>query len=237
MKNKILMYHAIEDAGNYEKGADLYCVSEARFREQLEVVADKLKHDHKSDILITFDDGHITNYQYAFPLLLEMHLNAYFFIIPPKVGEPHYMNWERIRDLKARGMIIGSHGMTHRILTELNEKELGYELKESKKILEGHLKKSVDYFSVPRGFYNEKVIRMAREAGYKAVFTSNPKDADGFKFGRIPVMAGWSLEYFTRVLNRGLSVKDKTKQMIKNSSKRILGAANYNRLRSMILKK
>jgi len=229
----ILMYHSVDGRMNEEVGADLYCVTKENFRKQIEYISKFTN----SKNLITFDDGNITHFQYVYPLLKGLNLRAYFFIIVSKVGMRGYMNWEQIKELRDRGMIIGSHGMTHKILTELGDRALSYELKASKKFLEDNLGIPVDYFSIPRGFYNKKVISKAKESGYKAVFTSNPKDNDNFKFGRIAVMANWNLDKFIDVVNNGFSLKEKTGEFIKSYSKRLLGNKNYDRLRTMILKR
>lgn len=233
---KILAYHSVGAKGNGEVGSELYSVSETNFKEQMEYLVDRRLQtiDHRP--ILTFDDGDITNYRCAYPILKELKLSAYFFIIASKVGIRGYMNWEEIRSLRDSGMIIGSHGMNHKILTGLGEVKLDYELRASKKFLEDNLLQSIVFFSIPRGFYNEKVIDKAKEIGYKAVFTSNIKDSDGFRFGRIPVRADWDLKRFARIINNGYSVKDKAGELIKNSSKKVLGAKYYDIVRTKILR-
>jgi len=251
--NKILMYHSIGNHDNNEVGAELYCVSVEKFREQMEFVAklgtvplQSLRVCPRRGLTlqiggdspyITFDDGLMDNYTEAYPVLEELNLKAYFFILVSKVDTAGYMNWEQIRQLMDAGMIIGSHGMTHRILTELKDKELDYELSESKKILEQKLGAGVEYLSIPRGFTNKNVIEKVKKVGYKAVFTSNPKDSDGYKRGRIPVKSNWSIEYFARVMKNGPSLKDRAGEWVKGLSKKMLGAKNYDRVRSAILKR
>jgi len=246
------MYHSIGNEGITEEGAQLYAVTLDNFRKQMEYIVgtvplqglrvsplrgQTLQIGGDSPCVITFDDGLIDNYTNALPILKEFGLTAYFFILVGKIGTSGYMSWGQIKELLGAGMVVGSHGMTHRILTVLSGKELDYELRESKKILEDNLGCAVDYFSVPRGFCNKRILEKAKELGYKAIFTSNPKDSDGYKFGRIPVRGNWSLGYFIRVLNNGLSFRDKTEELIKKSSKRILGAGYYDKIRTKILKK
>lgn len=257
MKDKIiLMYHSIGRPANGEAGAELYCVSANNFRGQMEyaslsakvnsqwpIANSQNRKNHRPSaidyrpIIITFDDGDITNYQYAYPTLKDFGLRAGFFILVSKAGTQGYMSWAQIKELKDEGMLIGSHGLTHRILTELSDGDLDYELKESKRILEENLSAPVDYLSIPRGFYNKKVIEKAKELGYKAVFTSTSKDSDGFKLGRIPVKGSWDLAYFKKILDNGLSLKDKAGELLKTSSKKILGPKRYDRIRTAVLKK
>lgn len=222
--HKILMYHSIEAKGNGEVGSGLYSVSRENFKKQMQYI----KELKDLDISVTFDDGDITNYKYAYPILKNLDLNACFFIIVSKVGTRGYMNWEEIKELRDNGMIIGSHGITHKILEGLNNKELDYEIKASKRFIEDNLGHSIDYFSVPRGFCNKEVVKKAKEAGYKVVFTSK---------NRIAVKNNWSLKDFGRILNNGFSFKEKAKELIKDSSKRILGAKYYDKVRAGILKK
>ena len=225
------MYHSVGDSGNGEVGAELYRVSVENFRKQMEYVATR-KEDSP---ILTFDDGLADNYTHAWPILKAKGIKAYFFIIVSKIGLPGYMNWGQIKELKDAGMTIGSHGMTHKILSGLLD--LDYELRISKKNLEDELKCPIDFFSIPRGYCNKTVIHFTKDAGYKSAFTSNPNDNDGFVMGRIAVKGCWGLDYFVKVLNNGLSLKDKTEECIKNASKKILGIRNYDRLRSRILEK
>ena len=230
-KTILLMYHSIGKVLNGEVGAGLYTVSEENFRKQIEC----LKKLEDRDALITFDDGCSTNYKYAFPVLKEAGFKAYFFIIVSKVGTRGYMNWEQIKEIRDAGMIIGSHGMTHQILTELKDSEIDYELNVSKRFLEDNLGHPVTCLSIPRGFYNDKIIDKAKDAGYEAVFTSNKNDKDGFRFGRIGVKANWDLKHFSRVVNNGFSFKASVEEIIKISSKKLFGAKNYDKIRTKIL--
>jgi len=228
--NKVLMYHSIGRPESGEAGAELYAVSLDNFREQVAYIAEV-------GATITFDDGLGNNYTDAFPILKEQGLSSYFFIIPPGVGRKGYMKWEQVRKLKNSGMIIGSHGMTHRILTGLSDRELRAELIESKKMIEGNLGAPVEYFSVPRGFLNEKIAQMAKEAGYKAIFTSEPKDANGFKIGRIAVRSDWSLDKFKDILDNGYSLQDRSGDFLKKVAQKALGVRKYDNLRARILNK
>jgi len=230
--NSALLYHSIGDNGCKEAGAELYSLSVAGFKEQMRYLS-----SIDSRPLITFDDGLLNNYTHAYPILRDFGLKAYFFILVGKIGSNGYMNQEQIKELKSYGMVIGSHGLTHRILTQLSAGELEDEIKASKRALEDALGIEIDNFSVPRGFYNQKVMQLIKEAGYKAAFTSDPNDFDSLKIGRIPVKASWDLEYFKRVLKNGLPLKARAGRLIKKSVSTVLGAGRYDALRTRLLKK
>ena len=235
MATKILTYHSIGPQNSNEPGADLYCVNEDIFKQHMRFLKTQYRIDNTNP-MVTFDDGFNNNYTQAYPALVEFGLTAYFFVIAPKVGEPGYMTWQQINELKNAGMIIGSHGMTHKILTMLNDKDMDYEIKESKKILEDNLKSRIDTISIPRGFYNQAILDKIKKAGYAKVFTSDPRDTDGFKFGRISVKASWDMKRFARMLEEKYSFKEQAEEFMKTVSKKILGAGMYDKMRTTILK-
>jgi hypothetical protein len=78
-------------------------------------------------------------------------------------------------------------------------------LKESKAGLEAMLGRPVTLFSFPHGACNERLVEMARGAGYERVFTITPQPAlamdQGFIFGRVAVNPeDWALEFRLKVL-------------------------------------
>jgi peptidoglycan/xylan/chitin deacetylase (PgdA/CDA1 family) len=94
----------------------------------------------------------------------------------PRVPHPdcHPMNWDQLREMQAAGMEIGSHGVHHRMLAKLPQDELVREIAESKVSLDGHLGRPAEVISYPVGgfdAYDERVMTIAREAGYRAACT------------------------------------------------------------------
>ncbi len=216
MKLLILNYHGIE-VREGEYGASLaereYFILKKSFRIHLEILrkekfmslgiselSEMRTVDSNRSVMITFDDGHISNYEHVLPLLKEFGMKAIFFIPVNLIGSPGYMDGAQIRELGSNGFDIGSHGLNHIPLTRLRNEKLKEELLGSKKALEDLLGKRVDSFSVPRGFYNVRVRLAAKEAGYRFVFTSrfglNVAEPDCLALSRIAVKAGTSEEEF-----------------------------------------
>lgn len=78
------------------------------------------------------------------------------------------MDWNDIRQLKSNGFIIGSHSHTHPMLASLqNEEEIVAELKLSTQRIEKETGVFPQTISYPIGSYDERVIRIAKEEGYK----------------------------------------------------------------------
>ncbi|HOW87578.1 MAG TPA: polysaccharide deacetylase family protein [Candidatus Omnitrophota bacterium] len=116
---------------------------------------------------ITFDDGYADNYRWALPVLKEFGFAATFFATPQDIGQEGFMNWDMLREMaEVPGIEIGSHGLEHRPLSDIPEKEAWISLVASKKILEEQLGREVSAISYPSGSFNEKIVEMAQGAGY-----------------------------------------------------------------------
>jgi peptidoglycan/xylan/chitin deacetylase (PgdA/CDA1 family) len=100
------------------------------------------------------------------------------------------MTWDDVRELRAKGMSIGSHTLSHALLTSvaLTEK-LRKEVIESKQRLEYQLGLTIDEFCYPAGHHDQVVMRLLRESGYRAAYTCQPgfnrPGTDPFRIRRI----------------------------------------------------
>jgi peptidoglycan/xylan/chitin deacetylase (PgdA/CDA1 family) len=87
----------------------------------------------------------------------------------PSVYAP--MSWEQVRDCGRRGIEIGSHTVTHPILSLQSRDEQAREIRESKAILEDRLQSPVTTIAYPNGQpadFNEETKGLVRDAGYRA---------------------------------------------------------------------
>jgi len=156
----------------------------------------------KKSIVLTFDDGW-KSIMGIIPILKEYQFKAAFFIFPGKgIGSP-YIEWADVLSIaKDPNFEICSHSMSHpwdknsNLVTWVDGKTAGkgvrdaeYEISESKRILEKKLTKRVKYFAWPVGWFNEKLLEMAKETGYEALFTAedgaNTKGGDVLRIKRI----------------------------------------------------
>ena len=83
------------------------------------------------------------------------------------------LTWDEVRQLDAAGIEIGSHTVSHPILTQVDKQQLRYELHESKLHLEARLRRNVDLFCYPNGDCNKDVAREVKRAGYGCAVTTN----------------------------------------------------------------
>jgi peptidoglycan/xylan/chitin deacetylase (PgdA/CDA1 family) len=124
-------------------------------------------------VILTFDDGWKMQYTYAFPLLQKYHFQAVFYIFTNAIGHKHYLSWPEITELDRAGMIIGGHTLDHPYLFKItDDKKLRAEIIDSKKILEAGLGHPITAFAVPFGHYTDKIITIAKEAGFTTLRTT-----------------------------------------------------------------
>ncbi|MGD9130441.1 MAG: polysaccharide deacetylase family protein [Candidatus Bathyarchaeota archaeon] len=107
-------------------------------------------------ITLSFDDGAITQYTNAFPVMQSKGMVGTFYIISSKLSYPH-MNVEQLTELIDAGNEIGSHTVSHSDFTTLTEEEIRSECLNSKATLEYELDTAVTNFAYPLGASNSYV--------------------------------------------------------------------------------
>ncbi len=185
---------------------------------------------------ITFDDGHISNFEFAFPLLQSRAIRAWFFITVGWTGHrPGYMDWQQLRELHEAGQQIGAHGWTHTLLTHCNPTELHKELVDARLTLEDKLGTSITTMSLPGGRANQRILNACRESGYTKIFTSIPKaepEPIGSTVGRLNIRGDMTLEWLEKLLqpDSGVLSSLQRQHQIKATAKTLLGDRLYEKL-------
>src|SRR5580765_4618981 len=147
--------------------------------------------------IITFDDGYISQYEVAWPILKKYGYPFTMFIYTEGVrggslGGGGAITWEQLADMRDNGVDIEAHSATHQVLREGHtitlaspggkktrtkltgpqyEQWVQNEVVGCKQLLEQRLGIKINCFAVPFGNYNEHVKELARNAGYEAMFT------------------------------------------------------------------
>ncbi|MDI6799338.1 MAG: polysaccharide deacetylase family protein [Actinomycetota bacterium] len=133
----------------------------------------ELEFTEKRPILIFFDDGLRSVYEYAFPLAKEYGVEFTVAYLPS--GREPYpidgkMTWQELGEMKESGLVeVASHSFDHFDLTSLAQDELRYQLTASKRIIEKNLG-PCSHLVAPYGKSDERVRQIAREVGYRSLF-------------------------------------------------------------------
>ncbi len=105
------------------------------------------------------------------------------------------MTSAQLRGLHDKGHEIGSHSLTHPILTQVEADKLPEELHASRVRLEGVLGAAVDTFCYPNGNYNAEIVAGLRDSGYKAALSTlqglNRADAAPCELRRVFINEDW----------------------------------------------
>jgi peptidoglycan/xylan/chitin deacetylase (PgdA/CDA1 family) len=253
----ILMYHDLSPDDRASSGRNPYVLASSVFRSHLGAAravglpgttigawVKRRRADagfHRPELILTFDDGDLSNYERALPLLLDSGFPATFFVTVGRVGTPGALSWSQINDLHRAGMEIGSHTMTHRPPILLDDTELRYEVRESKARLEDRLGAAVVSLSSPTGFFNSRMSAIAREEGYTAVCGGRMAVArrsdSSYHLPRIAIKPSLGLAEFDQILrlSRFRLVRLRGDQIVRNGLKNLLGPRSYLRLRRLLL--
>lgn len=126
-------------------------------------------------IIFTFDDGGSSAWAHAAPQLEEHGYKGCFFIPTDFIGQEGFLTAEQIRDLHARGHLVGTHSRSHpRRMSACSWEGLMAEWTHSCQVLAEIVGEPVLVGSVPGGCFSNKVARSAAAAGLKLLFTSRP---------------------------------------------------------------
>lgn len=169
-------------------------------------------------VIITFDDGYHSVYEEALPILEKFNFTAVIFIISHFVGKWNtwdanlvkilfrHLNSHQILQMSAYGIEIGSHGVTHKAFTFLNDREIHAELIQSRERIKDICGKEPITFAYPFGIQNFDIQQKISKAGYLfgcVNLWGFTKEFNPLCIRRIPVYRLDSLNAFKNKLVKG----------------------------------
>lgn len=234
----VLMYHHfVEDK---EKTSYTTITSEA-FEEQMNYLKTKgynAVSDHdlidfyyhgtelpENPIYITMDDGYLSNYEIAYPILKDNDMKATIFSIASRTDKEYSLprfTWDQAREMSDSGvMSIQSHTYDLHHKEEVDATEvsamIAYDTEEyyekivsdltlSKHLIEHELSKEAIAFSYPYGHYDETTLSAVDEAGYKIAVTVehgvNDINTNPLELRRINVSPSWTGETIEKEIEK-----------------------------------
>lgn len=223
---RILTYHEIQT-----RASNSSSVSVSNFQKEMEYVKSNcsvisLRAFEKylqgnislqsDSIVITFDDGYKSFYDIAYPILKQYQLPATCFLVTTKVNgnDDLFMHWDEVKEITRHGLItIGSHTISHKSLSAVDDLQLENEIRESKILIENNLKIPIHYFSYPYGTprdIDERCFQALANSGYKLSCTSingvNSRNTTRLRLRRTKIEWGDGLNTFKKILHGALDI-------------------------------
>lgn len=194
---------------------------------------------------VTFDDGHLSNYQNALPLLQAKGIKATFFVTAGLIGNrPDSMNWSQIQELVQSGHSVQAHGWSHRFLSGCSETELTHELSHARKLLEDKLGCEITELSLPGGRFDRRTLLFATSAGYRSVYCSQPWrncwiSASCQLLGRVMVRRGMSSSRLMALVEQTFTARSiaYAEHCVRNGARTLVGEARYHALWSTLARR
>jgi len=151
-------------------------------------------------VVITIDDGFISEYERAVPILRRYRYPFCIFVFTNGVGAKGYMTWDQLRQVEGWGGVVGNHTHTHPRLINLSRHALEREIALSQQILQRNLGRKARYLAYPFGQYDNEVRKAVRAGGFRLMLSSDPGSVGlGTEADRIPRQA---------IVGAGMSMKD-----------------------------
>lgn len=215
----ILNFHSVfrpetKDVNHYDP---VFSVSEEQFENYLKIIQDKAvntcswsdiregKTGFKNQVALSFDDGHLSDYELVIPLLKKYNMDACFFIVAENIQNDQ-LAWDRVKEIHQMGFSIGSHGLRHKKMTLLNEMEQEEEFLKSKQIIERCIGSEIHFFAFPEGRYSTHLVETGKKAGYKKLFSTEAKwnqlKTSCDVIGRWSIKQNGLLTFFEKILSR-----------------------------------
>ena len=208
----ILMYHTINDVpigipelsvnvGDFDKQME-YLTLNGYTAIGLDEIEDCSKYE--KPVIITFDDGYVDNFTYAYPILKKYGLKATIFMVSEQIDKQGHLMGDQMA-VMGDLVSIQSHTADHRKLDSLSAEEIENEFSQSTEAIEKTTNKPVYAIAYPEGAYNDQIASLASKYFEYAVtteFGKNTIHSDMYRLKRIPVARSDEMSGFVSKLNK-----------------------------------
>ncbi|MEQ1776486.1 MAG: polysaccharide deacetylase family protein [Burkholderiales bacterium] len=164
-------------------------------------------------VVVTFDDGHVSSYQHAYPILRKHGFAATFFVYTDFLNSGEGLSWAQINEMSASGLIdFQSHSKSHaNLIVRLpGESDARYreridaELRVPRTVIERNVPGKVTHHAFPFGDANQVVLDRLVQTGHELGLTVNPGGNAFFAYPlmlrRTMIFGGASMDHFRAAL-------------------------------------
>ena len=146
----------------------------------------------KRKILLTIDDGFLSFYKNAWPILKEKKIPFILFVSTREIGAYNYMTWNQIKEIQNEDFVeIGNHSHTHEYLVDESNELIKEDISKSISIFNKNLGKNSKFFSYPFGEYSNDFKKIINDFGFKYAFGQHSgvidETKDFYELPRYPI--------------------------------------------------
>lgn len=134
---------------------------------------------HKKFVCVTLDDGYEDNYKYAYPIFKKHRIPFIIYLTTGFIdgivpmwwydSQPSTLTWQQVTQLSLEPLCtLGAHSINHKRLSDISMESAKKEILQSKINIEEHIGKTIEHFSYPHGAYNNKIIDILLNTGFKS---------------------------------------------------------------------
>ncbi|UZE94661.1 polysaccharide deacetylase family protein [Alkalimarinus alittae] len=216
----VLQYHHIDDNTPSSTSTSIslfkqhiqYLIDNNFSISSIPSIVEDLKNQKKEDnktVGITFDDGYISVYKNAFPILKKYNIPFTIFVntAPIEAKKASHVSWEQLREMKLQGATIANHTHQHSYLmsegldTDLWKRQFVDEITTAQAIINKRLNQDIKLFAYPYGEFDQPANTLLKEMGYigfgqqsgatgfNMSLQSLPRYPASNRFGKFPLMA------------------------------------------------
>jgi len=196
-----LMYHRFEEnkypstnirINDFKEHIKIIEQSNIKFINPKEFENELVKNKLQRKILLTIDDGFLSFYENAWPILKEKKIPFILFVSTREVGAYNYMTWDQIKEISNEDFVeIGNHSHTHEYLVDENNQLIKEDIAKSISIFKKNLGRNSNFFSYPFGEYSNDFKDIIKEFGFKYAFGQHSgvmdETKDFYELPRYPI--------------------------------------------------
>jgi peptidoglycan/xylan/chitin deacetylase (PgdA/CDA1 family) len=207
---RILIYHQVGENTPFEMNIEMEAF-EAQIDwlqangeiVDLKTAVERIGHsDADRTFTLSFDDGHLSIFKTAFPVLLERNVPFTLYLTTHPLEGKHLLHgdermplvsWDQVgRMLESDLITVGAHSHEHLDMRFQDEASAARDLEACDRLIEERLGFSPRHFAYPWGHWSKTVDPLVQNRYDTAVIGSGPSITDGsqiHRLSRIPVMA------------------------------------------------
>jgi peptidoglycan/xylan/chitin deacetylase (PgdA/CDA1 family) len=130
-----------------------------------------------STVILTIDDGYLSFYENALPLLKKYGFTATVFVQTETVGGNDFMNWDQLNRIRQAGIEIGNHSAEHFHFVDAGPEMVRHvfaeDLQKAALAFKAHLGISPVIYAYPYGEWTPAMAEVLRQNGIVAAAAQN----------------------------------------------------------------